>query len=106
ADIRAEWEDRYGALPEPAEALLMVGSLRAECTRLGITDMQITMSPTRSQARLSPIELKLSESMRLKRLARDAIIKEDQRQLVVPIPRGQDPATFLVAFLRELIPAP
>jgi transcription-repair coupling factor (superfamily II helicase) len=78
----------------------MVGSLRAECNRLGITDMQITVS----QARLSPIELKLSESMRLKRLARDAIVKEDQRQLVVPIPRGKDPATFLVTFLRELIP--
>ncbi len=78
----------------------MVGSLRAECNRLGITDMQITVS----QARLSPIELKLSESMRLKRLARDAIFKEDQRQLVVPIARGKDPATFLVGFLRELIP--
>jgi transcription-repair coupling factor (superfamily II helicase) len=100
ADIRTEWEDRYGPLPEPAEALLMVGSLRAECNRLGITDMQITSS----QARLSPIELKLSESMRLKRLARDAILKEDQRQLVIPIARGKDPATFLVGFLRELIP--
>ena len=102
ADIRAEWEDRYGPLPEPAEALLMVGSLRAECNRLGLTDMQITTS----QARLSPIELKLSESMRLKRLVRDAIVKEDQRQLVVPIPRTKDPATFLVTFLRELIPTP
>ena len=86
-DIRTEWEDRYGPLPEPAEALLMVGSLRAECHRLGITDMQITVS----QARLSPIELKLSESMRLKRLARDAILKEDQRQLVVPIAPRQGP---------------
>ncbi len=104
ADIRAEWEDRYGPLPEPADALLMVGSLRAECHRLGLTDMQITMTRERSQARLSPIELKLSESMRLKRLARDAILKEDQRQIVIPIPRGKDPATFLVAFLRELIP--
>jgi transcription-repair coupling factor (superfamily II helicase) len=100
ADIRTEWEDRYGPLPQPAEALLMVGSLRAECNRLGITDMQITVS----QARLSPIELKLSESMRLKRLARDAILKEDQRQLVLSIPRAEDPATFLVGFLRELIP--
>src|SRR6478735_2391211 len=40
-DIRAEWEDRYGPLPEPAEALLMVGRLRAQCHRLGITDMQL-----------------------------------------------------------------
>ena len=92
-DIRTEWEDRYGPLPEPAEALLMVGRLRAQCHRLGITDMQITGSKaTGGQARLSPLELKLSETMRLKRLSKGAILKEDQRQLVVPIPRGQDPA--------------
>jgi transcription-repair coupling factor (superfamily II helicase) len=106
-DIRTEWEDRYGPLPEPAEALLMVGRLRAECHRLGITDMQITGSKGQGgQARLSPLELKLSETMRLKRIAKGAIVKEDSKQLVVPIPRGQDPATFLVAFLDELIPAP
>ena len=42
--------------------------------------------------------------MRLRRLSRDAIFKEDQKQLVVPIKRGVDPAAFLVGFLRELIP--
>jgi transcription-repair coupling factor (superfamily II helicase) len=104
-DIRTEWEDRYGPLPEPAEALLMVGRLRAQCHRLGITEMQITGSRAAGgQARLSPLELKLSEAMRLKRLSKGAIVKEDQRQLVVPIPRGQDPASFLVGFLDELIP--
>ncbi len=105
ADIRAEWEDRYGPLPAPAEALLLVGRLRAECHRLGVTDMQITGSKRDGgQARLSPIELKLSESMRLKRLSKGALHKEDQRQLVVPIPRGQDPAGFLADFLRQLFP--
>jgi transcription-repair coupling factor (superfamily II helicase) len=99
-DIRAEWEDRYGPLPDPAASLLMVGSLRAECHRLGIVDVQITSD----QARLAPIELKLSEAMRLKRLAKHAIHKEDARQLVVPIPRKQDPAVFLVDFLRQLVP--
>jgi transcription-repair coupling factor (superfamily II helicase) len=99
-DIRAEWEDRYGPLPEPAAALLTVGSLRAECHRLGLTDVQITSD----QARLAPIELKLSESMRLKRLARDAKVKEDLRQLVVPLPRRRDPAEFLVGLLRDLVP--
>jgi transcription-repair coupling factor (superfamily II helicase) len=100
-DIRAEWEDRYGPVPAPAEALLMVGRLRAECHRLGITDLQITSQ----EARLAPLDLKVSASMRLKRLAKGAIHKEDLRQLVVPIPRGADPATFLVGFLQELIPA-
>jgi len=104
-DIRVEWEDRYGPLPEPAEALLMVGRLRAQCHRLGITDMQINGSKqSGGQARLSPLELKTSESLRLRRLSKGAIVKEDQRQLVIPLPRGQDPATFLVAFLDELIP--
>src|SRR5918994_6603787 len=60
ADIRAEWEDRYGPLPAPAEALLTVGSLRAECHRLGLTDVTIPGG----QARLGPIELKLSQSTR------------------------------------------
>ena len=101
-DIRVEWEDRYGPLPEPAEALLMVGRMRAECHRLGITDLQITTE----QARLAPIELPLSAATRLRRLAKGAIHKEDLRQLVVPIPRGQDPATHLVGFLQELVPAP
>jgi len=99
-DIRAEWEDRYGPLPGPAEALLMIGRLRAECNRLGVVDMQITAH----EARLAPIDLKLSASTRLRRLSKGAIHKEDLRQLVVPIPRGQDAATFLVGFLSELLP--
>ena len=44
--------------------------------------------------------------MRLRRLSREAICKEDAQQLVVPIKRGVAPAPFLVAFLRELVPPP
>jgi len=99
-DIRAEWEDRYGPVPAPADALLTVGRLRAECHRLGVTDLQITSN----DARLSPVDLKLSATMRLKRLSKGAIHKEDLRQLVVPIPRGNEPAAFLVRFLTELFP--
>ena len=42
--------------------------------------------------------------MRLKRLSKGALHKEDQQQLVVPLPRGQDPATYLVGFLSQLFP--
>jgi transcription-repair coupling factor (superfamily II helicase) len=103
-DIRTEWEDRFGPLPAAAESLLTVGSLRAECHRLGITDVQITSD----QVKLAPLELKLSESMRLKRLARDAKVKDDLSQVVVPLPRGRsgasDPAGYIVGLLREIIP--
>ena len=101
ADIRAEWEDRYGPVPAAAEALLTVGELRAECHRLNLRDVQITGN----QARLAPIDLKTSEELRLRRLSRDALYKTEQQQLVVPIRRGVEPATFLVGFLRELVPA-
>ncbi len=99
-DIRVEWEDRYGPVPAPADALLDVGYLRAECHRLGLRELSIQSN----QARLGPIELKTSAEMRLRRLNRDAFVKDDQHQLVVPIKRGVDPAAYLVGFLRELIP--
>ncbi len=99
-DIRVEWEDRYGPVPAPAEALLNVAHLRAECHRLGLHDVSIAASG----ARLGPLPLKVSEGMRLRRLSRNAIYKEDSEQLVVPIPHGKEPALFLVGFLRELIP--
>jgi transcription-repair coupling factor (superfamily II helicase) len=105
-DIRTEWEDRYGPLPEPAVALLHVGYLRAECHRLSINDIQISGSAsTGGTAKLAPLELKLSETMRLRRISKGAKYKEDLGQLVVPLPRGADASTFLASFLRDLVPA-
>jgi transcription-repair coupling factor (superfamily II helicase) len=101
-DIRAEWEDRYGPLPPPAEQLLQVGYLRGECERLSITDVQILAAG----ARLAPLELKLSETMRLRRLSRGAKYKEELHQVVVPIPRNAEPSRFLAGFLRDLVPPP
>ncbi len=100
-DIRAEWEDRYGPPPEPAEALLTIGQLRAECHRLGITEVSITSQG----ARLSPITLPVSAIARLRRLAPRALVKEEQRQLVVPLDARRDVAEQLVALLSALIPA-
>jgi transcription-repair coupling factor (superfamily II helicase) len=101
-DIRAEWEDRYGPVPQPALNLLAVGHLRAECFRTGIRDVQITSAG----ARLSPLFLKTSEQIRLKRLSKQSLYKEDLGQLVVPLPRGQEPAAYLVNLLTELVPVP
>jgi transcription-repair coupling factor (superfamily II helicase) len=105
-DIRNEWEDRYGPLPEAAVNLLSVAMLRVTCLRLGIAELSVVGSASAGrQAKMSPVDLKLSESMRLKRLARNAIHKEGLRQLVVPMPKSREPAAFLVEFLNELIPA-
>ena len=100
-DIRTEWEDRYGPLPAPAESLLQVGYLRAECHRLGIRDLQITSN----DARIQPIDLRRAPTIRLRRLSKGAKYKEDLRQLVVPLPRRKDPADVPRQFLRDLVPA-
>ncbi len=101
-DIRAEWVDRYGPVPAPAEALLAVARLRAECHRIGVRELAVVSNV----ARMTPVQLKTSEELRLRRLARQGVYKKDLGQLQVPIPRGTvEPASFLVNLLAELIPA-
>ena len=100
-DIRDEWLDRYGPLPPPAEALLEVARLRAECVRLGIRSVTVA----RGMARLQPVELRESQKVRLKRLAPKAVAKADG-ELAVPVPPKETPAGFLVGLLRDLLPEP
>ena len=57
-------------------------------------------------ARIAPIALKASEQVRLGRLWPHAVYKEDQGQLVGPLPKGVDPALALVDLLRALVPPP
>ena len=99
-DVAAEWLDRYGPLPLPAEALVRVARLRAECVRTGIREVTVA----RNVIRLSPVALKLSAQIRLKRLSRDAVYKEDIGQLVVPVMRNADPLTAVLTLLEQLLP--
>ena len=107
ADIEQEWIDRYGPVPEPAQALLAVARLRAECHRVGVTEVTVVpgdgfMGPA-YKARLSPLELKASQQVRLKRIAPKAVYKPDTALLEVPMAKGSDPTVDLVAFLRHLV---
>lgn len=98
ADIENEWRDRFGPLPEPAQALMSVAQLRVECIRLGINEILTNGN----DARISPIELRASQQMALRRLSSRAVYKEQQKVMTVPIPRGQSPATVLIDLLQEL----
>ena len=62
-DISSEWSDRYGPLPEPAEALLSIARLRAECARLGAREIAVVSGGLGTPlggytARISPISLR------------------------------------------------
>jgi transcription-repair coupling factor (superfamily II helicase) len=98
ADIENEWRDRFGLLPAPAQSLIAVGALRVECIRIGITEIMTNGN----EARISPVQLRASQTMALRRLASGANYREQSGLLTVPIKRGANPTAVLTELLREL----
>jgi transcription-repair coupling factor (superfamily II helicase) len=111
-EIRAEWLDRFGPLPPPAEGLLQVARLRAECVRLGIREVTVTaaggvLGPggrRQRVARLQPLALPASARVRLTRLHPRAVFKDEAGQLVLPVPPEEEAASWLTGVLRQLLP--
>jgi transcription-repair coupling factor (superfamily II helicase) len=112
-DIRAEWEDRFGPLPGPAEGLLAVARLRVQCLRTGVREVSavaarpgqvVSGSRGRLAARMAPLALPASARVRLRRLRPEALYKEDSGQLMVPLAGGEAPVEALTALLVALVP--
>jgi len=97
-DIEAEWRDRFGPLPEPAQALINVGALRVECIRCGITEI----ATNRQEVRLSPVHLRASQTMALRRLASNSSYKEETGVITVTVGREKNPVSTLTNLLRDL----
>jgi len=116
ADIRAEWLDRFGPLPRPAEGLLAVARLRVECLRTGVREVSATAARPgqvssaggrrRLMARLSPLVIPASARVRLRRLRPEALYKEESGQLTVPLAADEAPVEALTALLTALVPDP
>ncbi len=105
-DIRAEWIDRFGPVPESAESLLSIARLRVECLRAGVSEVVVTrrggggLSAERFAARLAPVDLPASRRVRLRRLYGDrAVLKEESRELHVPLRAEAGPVIDQVAAL-------
>ena len=97
-DIEREWLDRYGKLPEPAEALLRVGRLRAECRRIGLREVVVE----NGRARMSPVSLPASGVMRLNRLDSRADWNEKLHTITITMPRTGDAVSALLSFLKSM----
>ncbi|MBW3666410.1 MAG: transcription-repair coupling factor, partial [Actinobacteria bacterium] len=63
-DVAPEWADRYGPLPPEAESLITLARLRVEAIRIGLEEVV----KLRHEVRLSPVDLKPSQEVRLQRL--------------------------------------
>ena len=97
-DIENEWRDRFGPLPQQARALLTVGALRVECIRCGFDEIVVAGR----DIRIAPVELRASQTRVLRRLSPRAVWREQQKQLLVPVPDGADKGETLLSFVREL----
>ena len=51
-----------------------------------------------------PVELRTSKVIRLQRLYKDTVYKEEQRHLQLPVASAAESVSTIVAALRELIP--
>lgn len=98
ADIAAEWHDRYGPLPDPARALLHIGTLRALCHMHQFHEI-VSVG---KNIRISPIDLRASQEMTLRRLAPGHAYRGTTRQLLLPFPRSGNVAEHIVTIINEL----
>ena len=82
ADVREELVDRYGPIPPQVDLLFAVARLREVVRRAGISEV-VTQG---KYLRVSPVELRDSQVMRLTRLHPGTVIKAAVRQVLVPLP--------------------
>jgi transcription-repair coupling factor (superfamily II helicase) len=96
-DVAAEWEDRFGPLPDAAVELVNIARLRADAMRIGIGEIV----QNRREVRISPVTMKASQEVRLERIAKGALLRGDT--LYLPNPPAS-PATVITQFLRTMWP--
>ena len=84
-DLREELVDRYGKIPEQVLLLFAISGLREYARDLGIKEI---VAQGR-YIRFSPVELRDSQALRLKRLYPGSIIKGAVRQILVPAPKSK-----------------
>jgi transcription-repair coupling factor (superfamily II helicase) len=95
-----ELTDRYGAAPAPVLNLLAVARFRAAVRKLGVTEVSLQGRVIR----ISPVQLRESQQMRLQRLADGATYKSAVQTISLKVPVGPDRRTPLrdVALLESL----
>ncbi|WP_261570602.1 transcription-repair coupling factor [Frankia gtarii] len=81
-EVRGELVDRFGPVPEPVENLLAVAGLRVLARRFGVAEI----TAAGRQIRFAPLELRESQTMRLTRLYKGAVVKPAMRIVLVPAP--------------------
>jgi len=109
-DLRAEWLDRYGALPTAAQGLLELAELRLTCLTLGISSVVVMPAKvgvrSKPVVKMGPLELAVSQQTRLRRLHGSRAYVEATKELRIELePDGASPRDLL-DLLGELVAVP
>lgn len=86
-DILAAYEelsDRYGPPPQQVDNLMAVARFRVLAKSAGLSDVVMQGN----QIRFSPVELRESQELRLRRMYPKSLHKETTRTLLVPLPKS------------------
>ncbi len=106
-DLRDEWLDRYGALPAPAQGLLELGELRLACIEHGVRSVVVLPARvgirTKPVVRVAPLELSLSQQMRLRRTYGSRAYDEGTKELRVEVSNDAATPHALLEMLRTLV---
>ena len=110
ADLRDEWVDRYGALPRAAVGLLELAQLRLSCLEWGVTSVSVL--PARVGVRsspvvkLGPVDLSLSQQMRLRRARGSRAYDEDTKELRVELAADATSARHVLELMAQVLAVP
>ncbi len=106
-DLRDEWLDRYGPLPAPAKGLLELGELRLECIEHGVRSVVVLPARvgvrTKPVVKISPLELSLSQQMRVRRTLGSRAYDEGTKELRVEVSNEGSTPHALLEMLRSLV---
>lgn len=98
-EISDEWLDRYGPIPEDAQTLLNVARLRAACHAVGAQELNVMR---KTILRMTPVDLPTSKQMRLTRVFRGAVYKEETGEIQIPIPRNSDALEVALMLFQQI----
>jgi transcription-repair coupling factor (superfamily II helicase) len=107
ADLQSEWLDRYGALPTAALGLLDLAQLRLTCLELGVSFVVVLPAKvgvrSKPVVKLGPLELSLSQQMRLRRLHGSRAYVEATKELRIEVAPEDATPRALLELLRQLV---
>ena len=106
-DLRDEWQDRYGPLPSAATGLLELAELRLACLDAGVRSVAVlpVKVGVRSKpvVRMTPLELSLSQQLRLRRRHGSRAYDETSKELRLEVALDAASPAALLAMLRETL---